>query len=552
MKNVSRLILVGMLVGAVCVAGCSSNHAKSTGIKGYRPAIPGYPASPNSVAADTPMPTMVAPPSTPPPMPARQVPIPTPNTESYDQIHDNEYQRVVDAPLSTFSIDVDTASYANVRRFLNDGTLPPKDAVRVEEFINYFSYDYPQPTDDKPFSVVANLVECPWNKEHTLARIALRGKELPKEDARPSNLVFLIDVSGSMADEDKLPLVQRSMTFLLDGLGHRDRVAIVVYAGASGLVLPSTSCDKKQAIRDAIGNLSAGGSTNGGEGIQLAYKVAEENFREHGNNRVILATDGDFNVGITDHDQLTKLIEEKRKTGIFLTTLGFGGGNYQDPTLEQLADKGNGNCSYIDSFNEAKKVFGTQLTGTLFTIAKDVKIQVEFNPAKVAEYRLIGYENRVLADKDFNDDTKDAGEIGAGHTVTALYELTPVGRGASETKPAVDPLKYQDKPALAEAASGKEVMTVKLRYKLPKSDESTLIVLPVEERVEWFANAPVDMKFASAVAAFGMLLRDSPHKGNATYDMVIDAAKAGMGEDTFGYRAEFVSLVHKAKGVKVN
>ncbi len=466
------------------------------------------------------------------------------NTESYDKVEDNPFLAVQNNPLSTFSIDVDTASYSNVRRFLNDGMLPPKGAVRIEELVNYFDYDYKPPTGDAPFSTDVALAECPWNGEHWLARIALKGKVFAEKERPACNLVFLLDVSGSMDQPNKLPLLKRSMKLMVDGLDARDRVALAVYAGASGLALDSTPCSDKKKIHKAIDKLNAGGSTNAGEGIELAYKIAEKNMLPKGVNRVILATDGDFNVGVTNQSDLVEMIEAKAKSGVFLTVLGFGMGNYKDSMLEKLADKGNGNYAYIDTFNEARKALGEQLTGTLVTIAKDVKIQVEFNPAEVQAYRLIGYENRMLRAEDFNDDATDAGEIGAGHAVTALYELVPEGarfEGAS-----VDPLKYQTQSNPARKSASGEAMTVKLRYKPPKSDESKLLEFAVPAKAMALEATSGDFRFASAVAAFGMLLRDSPYKGEADMALALKLAQQGKGADELGLRSEFIQLARTA------
>lgn len=466
------------------------------------------------------------------------------NTEAYDHISDNPFLDVAQNPLSTFSIDVDTASYSNVRRYLGNGSLPPKDAVRIEELINYFDYDYEGPKDNKPFAVNFELTEAPWNPEHRLLRIGIKGREI-KPDKRPnSNLVFLLDVSGSMDTENKLPLVKKSMHLLVDQLTESDRVAIVVYAGASGVALPSTSGDQKEKIRYAIDRMHAGGSTNGASGIILAYQTAKENFIQGGVNRVILATDGDFNVGITNQGDLTRLIEEKAKSGIFLSALGFGMGNYKDSTLETLANKGRGNYAYIDNINEAKKVFVEQINSTLVTIAKDVKIQVEFNPGLVSSYRLIGYENRIMAKEDFNDDTKMAGAIGAGHAVTALYELVPAG--VKTSKPDVDPLKYQKPSQPSSSADSNEVVTVKIRSKEPEKDTSVQSEFVVKESKNRFRDASQDFKFAAAVAAFGMALRDSPYKGSANLERALEWAKEGKGIDKHGYRQEFIRLIHRA------
>lgn len=466
------------------------------------------------------------------------------NTEGYDRIYENAFQAVTQHPLSTFSIDVDTASYSNVRRFLQQGQLPPPDAVRIEELINYFPYDYTPPTASTPFAVHVDVADCPWQPEHRLARIALKGKEIAAEERPPCNLVFLIDVSGSMHDPRKLPLLKRAFPMLVQRLTEKDRVAIVVYAGKEGLVLPSTPCSNRSAILAALDRLDAGGSTNGGAGIQLAYAVAQDNFIPGGTNRVILASDGDFNVGITGSD-LLRLVEDKRKTGVFLTVLGFGTGNLKDSMMEQLADKGNGQYAYIDTISEARKVFVEQLTGTLFTIAKDVKIQVEFNPSKVQAYRLIGYENRLLRPEDFKDDRKDAGDIGAGHTVTALYELVPPG--VKIDLPSIDPLKYQQASTIK---GGDEALTVKLRYKEPDRDVSVPLDVPVRDTGAKLAEATPDFRFAAAVAAFGMLLRDSAYKGITTFDQVRELGRGGQGADPHGYRAEFLRLVDEAATAK--
>ncbi len=469
------------------------------------------------------------------------------NTESYDHVADNAFLLAEDNPLSTFSIDVDTASYANVRRFLTRRQLPPPGAVRIEELINYFTYDYPCPEGDVPFAVNAEIAACPWAPEHRLVRFGLKGREIDR-GARPlSNLVFLVDVSGSMNQPDKLPLVKRGLQMLVEQLGENDRVAIVVYAGSSGLVLPSTSSENKPTILAALDRLQAGGSTNGGQGIQLAYRVAVENFITGGTNRVILCTDGDFNVGVTDQSQLVRLIEEHRASGVFLSVLGFGTGNYKDSTMEKLADKGNGNYACIDTEREAGKVLVEQLAGTLVTIAKDVKIQVEFNPRTVAAYRLIGYENRVLAAQDFADDQKDAGEIGAGHTVTALYEVVPAGVEAPVA--ALPPLKYQAPTVFTSSSVSDELLTLKLRYKQPDGDTSRELQFPIRDSGAEFGQASDDFQFACAVASFGMLLRDSDHKGNATFEAAAEWAQSGVGEDESGYRREFTQLVATAQAL---
>lgn len=467
------------------------------------------------------------------------------NTEEYDRIYENVFLSALSNPLSTFSIDVDTASYSNVRRFLTNNQFPTKDAVRIEEMINYFSYDYPSPRGKHPFSIFTEISACPWNAEHRLIHIGLQGKQLEDEKLPPSNLVFLLDVSGSMNQPHKLPLLQQAFKLLVKELGNKDRVAIVVYAGAAGLVLPSTSADQDDAIIAAIERLRAGGSTAGGAGIRLAYKVAVDNYLEDGNNRIILATDGDFNIGVSSTSELVRMIEEKRKQGIFLTILGFGMGNYKDGRMEQLADKGNGNYYYIDNLMEAKKVFIDDMRGTLFTIAKDVKLQLEFNPAKVKAYRLIGYENRLLKKEDFADDTKDAGELGAGHTVTALYEIIPYG--SEEEFPGSEDLKYQQTQISREAFKSNEVLTLKLRYKQPDGDRSRLIEHPLKDRQVVLAEASDNFRFAAAVAAYGMLLRESDFIGDMTYSQVVVLAREGKGRDVHGYRAEFVQLVEKTQ-----
>jgi Ca-activated chloride channel family protein len=476
----------------------------------------------------------------------------TPGTEAYDQIIENTFKAVSDHPLSTFSIDVDTASYANMRRFLMNGSLPPVDAVRVEELINYFNYQYAPPTGEHPFSANIEVTSAPWQAHHRLVRVGLKGKEIENEERPPSNLVFLIDVSGSMSSENKLPLVQKALRLLTTQLTANDKVAMVVYAGSSGLVLPSTSANEKSAIYAAIDRLKSGGSTNGGAGIQLAYQVARENFIDGGVNRVILATDGDFNVGVTNRSDLVRNIETNAKSGTFLSVMGFGMGNLKDGTMEQLADKGNGNYAYIDTYREAKKVLVEEMAGTLVTIAKDVKIQVEFNPSKVQSYRLIGYENRALANRDFNDDTKDAGEIGAGHTVTALYEIVPVGAPRVNTG-GVDRLRYQKRPqpqerariAVPEAVSS-EMLTVKLRYKQPDGHVSQLVEFNVVDEGLAYTQASTEVKFAAAVASFGQVLRNSPHVQGIDYNMVYELAEAGLENDKHGYRAEFMDLVRQA------
>ncbi len=465
------------------------------------------------------------------------------NTESYDPIVENEFLDVLNNPLSTFSIDVDRASYSNTRRFLNSGHMPPPGAVRIEELINYFSYDYPEPGGEHPFSVNLEMTPCPWNSENQLLLVGLQGKTIRKKDVKQSNLVFLIDVSGSMDWENKLPMVKESMKILVNNLGKDDIVSIAVYAGAAGMVLEPTSGRHKEKILDAIDRLQAGGSTAGGAGIKLAYKLANENFLPEGNNRVILATDGDFNVGVSNNSELVKLIEEKREDGVFLSVLGFGMGNYKDAKMEKLSNAGNGNYAYIDNLAEAKKVFGKEFFGTLFTIAKDVKIQIEFNPQHISSYRLIGYENRLLRDEDFNDDTKDAGEIGAGHSVTALYEIST--KDAKEENPAVDPLKYQEL-VLRESP---EYLSIKLRYKEPDGKKSKLIEEVFTEDELMSMDAGRNLKFAACVAEFGMLIRDSRFKGDASYRDLLKRIKASIEKEDDECRKEFYSLVRKAKSL---
>jgi Ca-activated chloride channel homolog len=462
------------------------------------------------------------------------------NTAAYDRIDDNGFRRVSDHPLSTFSSDVDTASYSNVRRFLTSGTLPPPDAVRVEELINYFRFDYAPPLANVPVSVTTELAACPWNAAHRLALVGLQTRTLDAETTPPRNLVFLLDVSGSMAPPDRLPLVRTALRMFTDTLNARDRIAIVVYAGASGLVLPATPGNLRERIHEAIAGLEAGGSTNGASGIQLAYNVAANNYIKGGINRVILATDGDFNVGVTSQGDLIRLIEKERERGIFLSVLGVGRDNLKDSTMQKLADSGNGNYAYLDSLHEARRVLIAQAGATLVTVAKDVKIQVEFNPAAVAAYRLIGYEKRLLQNEDFNDDKKDAGEIGAGHSVTVLYEIVPAGTPVNI--PSVDALKYQPAPEPARA-NRDELMTVKVRYKDPEGGDSRLMATPVRNRT---ADVSGRLGFAASVAEFGMLLRDSEHKGSASWRQTAELARRHRGDDADGYRAEFVRLIELA------
>ncbi|MEQ1676386.1 MAG: von Willebrand factor type A domain-containing protein [Chitinophagaceae bacterium] len=469
------------------------------------------------------------------------------NREGYDKITENKFLKATDNPLSTFSIDVDAASYSNVRRFLNQGQLPPAGAVRIEEMVNYFKYEYPQPSNNDPFSINTEISDAPWNRDHKLVLIGLQGKKIPTENLPASNLVFLIDVSGSMSGPERIGLVKASMKMLVDQLREQDKVAMVVYAGAAGLVLPPTSGADKSKIKDAIDNLEAGGSTAGGAGIKLAYKTAKEYFVKGGNNRVILCTDGDFNVGESSDDAMERMIEEERKSGVFLTVLGYGMGNYQDAKMQKLADKGNGNHAYIDGITEAKKVLVNEFGGTLFTIAKDVKLQIEFNPAKVQGYRLIGYENRMLAKEDFNNDKKDAGELGSGHTVTALYEIIPVGV-ESDFLQNVDSLKYQKNVVpLSKSSHTDEIMTVKFRYKAPDGDVSKLIEHPVKDKEISVAKTSDNFRFATSVAEFGMLLRNSEFKSNASFENVLTLARKAKGNDEEGYRSEFIRLVESAQ-----
>ncbi len=465
-------------------------------------------------------------------------------TEEYSTINENDFVAVRTSPLSTFSIDVDSASYSNVRRILYEGKLPPRDAVRIEELINYFRYDYASPQAGEPFSIITEMAECPWSPDHRLVHIGLKSQPVSTEELPPSNLVFLIDVSGSMLPANKLPLLKKSFALLVEQLRPSDRIALVVYASASGVVLDSTSGAEKIRILDALGRLQAGGSTAGADGIRAAYEIAEKNFVRGGNNRVILATDGDFNVGVSSEGELVRLIEARRDKGIFLTVLGFGTGNIKDNKMEKLADRGNGNYAYIDSLLEGRRVLVEEIGATLLTVAKDVKLQVEFNPLKVQAYRLIGYENRLLNDRDFNDDTKDAGEMGAGHSVTALYEVIPAGRGKDAVS--VDPLRYQRMEPSPEVAKGDEALTVKVRYKEPTAAESKLLVRTLDESAQALELASENLRFSAAVAEFGMLLRDSPHKGLSTFSAAAALGDSAKGLDEDGRRSEFVYLVKTA------
>ena len=464
------------------------------------------------------------------------------NTEAYATIHENGFKDVKHNPLSTFSIDVDKASYSNVRRFINMGQRPPVDAVRVEEMINYFTYDYPQPDGEHPFTVSHELSTCPWNTSHQLLHIGLQGKDIEKENLPPTNLVFLLDVSGSMSNHNKLPLLKSAFRLLVKELRPEDRVAIVVYAGAAGVVLESTPGSEKDKILQSLDKLQAGGSTAGGAGLKLAYKIAQQNFAKEGNNRIILATDGDFNVGASSDAEMERMIEVEREKGVFMTVLGFGMGNYKDSKMETIADKGNGNYAYIDNIQEANKVFVSEFGGTLFTIAKDVKFQIEFNPALVKSYRLVGYENRLLNDEDFNDDTKDAGEMGAGHTVTAMYEIVPAGSGEDYVN--IDPLKYQSNRGKNKVRGSEELMTIKLRYKKPDGVKSALYELPVAVRLKKFENTSNNFRFAAAVAQYGMILRGSDYLKQGSIEDVLTQARGSKGVDTEGYRGEFIKLVN--------
>ncbi|MBF4493565.1 von Willebrand factor type A domain-containing protein [Flavobacterium sp. MR2016-29] len=469
-----------------------------------------------------------------------------PNQEDYDNFVENAFESPKTAPLSTFSIDVDNASYTNVRRFINNGQAVPKDAVRVEEMVNFFKYNYPQPKDQNPFSINTELSDSPWNTKNQILKIGLQGKNIETENLPASNLVFLIDVSGSMSDINKLPLLKQSMKILVNELREKDKVAIVVYAGAAGLVLPPTSGGEKKTINDALENLNAGGSTAGGAGIELAYKIASENFIKDGNNRVILATDGDFNVGSTSNSDMETLIEQKRKTGVFLTCLGYGMGNYKDSKMETLADKGNGNYAYIDNIQEANRFLGKEFKGSMFAIAKDVKIQIEFNPKQVQAYRLIGYENRKLRPEDFKNDAIDAGELGSNHTVTALYEIIPAGVSSNYLNQQPDDLKYTKVQETGNNYNN-ELATIKFRYKKPDGDKSIEMTKVIEDKVVATEKTSDDFKFSTAVAWFGLKLRDSKLISNKSSDDILKLAKQGIASDPEGYKAEFIRLVEGAK-----
>ena len=469
--------------------------------------------------------------------------------ESYKEFEENKFLSPYEFPLSTFSIDVDVASYSNIRRFINSGKLPPVDAIRIEEMINYFSYDYPQPDGADPVRISTEIGNCPWNSQNRLVKIGLKAKEIPSENLPASNFVFLIDVSGSMYGAGRLPLVKSSLKLLLNNLRDKDRVAIVTYAGAAGVVLPSTSAKDKQKIVESLESLTAGGSTAGGTGIKLAYKIAKDNFIYGGNNRVILCTDGDFNVGVSSNKDLEELIAQQRKTSIFLSVLGYGMGNYKDDKMQTLAQAGNGNHAYIDNLQEANRVLVKEFGSTMYAVAKDVKLQIEFNPTKVQAYRLIGYETRLLDNEDFNDDTVDAGEMGAGHTVTAFYEIVPVGVNSNVYNPGnVDPLKYQrPKDSETDIINSPEMMLVKLRYKSIDSDISDKVEMPIVDNGG--NNVSQDFRFAASVTMFGMLLRDSKYKADANYSKLVELANQGIDNDDLGYRREFVRLAETAKGI---
>lgn len=541
-RRLVALLILG-LVGGQILAGCNASQTKNMPMVGD--------SQESAIAPEAAGRAMESDLAAPVPEMEGEAPIAPQDLsqEDYNLITDNPFFLAKTQPLSTFAIDVDTAAYSNVRRFLNDGMLPPADAVRIEEMVNYFNYDYPQPTDDKPFSITTELSEAPWQPKHKLVRIGIQGREMKSETLPPSNLVFLFDVSGSMNEPNKLPLLKSAFRLLVNELRPEDKVAIAVYAGSSGLVLPATPGSDKDTILAALDSLEAGGSTAGGEGIELAYKEAVNNLVEGGNNRIILATDGDFNVGLSSDAELVRLIETKRDQGVFLTVLGFGSGNLKDSKMEQLANKGNGNYAYIDSILEAKKVLVTEMGATLLTLAKDVKIQVEFNPSQVQAYRLIGYENRLLAAQDFNDDTKDAGELGAGHSVTALYEIVPTGIDSPVDLPQTDELKYQA-PQTPTADFGNELMQLKLRYKQPNGDTSELITQAIANQSKPLAGASDDFRFAAAIAEFGMLLRDSPYAGESSFDEVLKLAKNAKGNDLEGYRSEFIRLVETAQALK--
>ena len=527
-------IAAAVLAAGATLGACTSQNACGPGRRTGPARAPAACATPAPCAA---------------PAPSWRAPSEPPSTESYAARVENGFVRASEEPLSTFSVDVDTASYANVRRFLNEGTRPPEGAVRVEEMVNYFPYRVAPPTDGTAFAARVEAASCPWMPSHRLVRVAVKGREVARAARPPMNVVMLCDVSGSMEAPNKLPLVKQSMRMLADELDGRDRLSIVVYAGSEGLALPTTTCDRRRDIRHAIDRLAPGGSTNGAAGIRLAYQLAESAFIQGGVNRVVLATDGDFNVGTTSESELVDLITKEAKSGVFLTVLGYGMGNYKDSTLEALADKGNGNYGYVDSVREARKILVDQAASTLVTIAKDVKIQVEFNPAAVEAYRLVGYEDRLLAKQDFNDDTKDAGEVGAGHVVTAFYEVVPAGQTVDA--PRVDPLRYGvvSPKAVPPVERATETLLVKLRWKEPDGIVSKKTEFPFVDRGVGFDAAGDDFRFAAAVAEFGMCLTGSPHRGGATLADARRIARGALGDDPGGWRAEMVGLVQKAESL---
>ena len=565
-SRVAQFVSAGLLAGAFLVSACATPNLAPP----EPPPPMGRVQPPQAPPPPAPPPALPPPPAPPPPLPETGFdvasaaasfrspnaapiggivggPVAPPsdfNTEEYGVIDEPGFVGVASAPLSTFSIDVDTAAYANVRRFLRDGSMPPADAVRIEELINYFDYDYPHPEAGVPFGIATEMADAPWAAAHRLVHIGLRSTPVATADLPPNNLVFLLDVSGSMNSPDKLPLLKKAFAVFVEQLRPQDRVAIVVYAGAAGMVLPPTSGAEKETILDTLSRLEAGGSTAGGAGIRLAYELAREHFIEAGNNRVILATDGDFNVGISSDGELVELIERERESGVYLTVLGFGTGNLQDAKMEQLADHGNGSYAYIDSLLEARRVLVEQMGATLLTVARDVKLQVEFNPAQVKGYRLIGYENRRLRDEEFNDDTRDAGDLGAGHSVTALYEIIPAG--SDEPVPGVDPLRYQQIAPRPEAGAD-EVLTVKVRYKRPDESESRLLARTLTKPSAGDDGPSDAFRFASAVAEFGLLLRDSPYKGDASYERAYERAREALGDDEDGRRSELLSLIRTAE-----
>jgi len=539
--------IAALLLGALVLAGCDQKQQRQAGES--EPAKPvteekdQYMAAPDAAAPATTAMGRGMPYAPPPPMlaPAPEI------RDKFPDAKPNPVKLVSEEPVSTFSADVDTASYSVVRKFLNDGALPPGDAVRIEEMVNYFDYSYPLPEHRaQPFRPTVQVYQTPWNPDTQIVHIGIKGFDIARAERPAANLVFLLDVSGSMDEPNKLPLVKKAMRLLVNELGPNDRVSIVVYAGAAGMVLEPTSGGDKSKILAALDNLSAGGSTAGAEGIRQAYQLARASFMKNGVNRVILATDGDFNVGITDPNQLEDFVARERESGVSLSVLGFGMGNYNDALMQKLAQKGNGNAAYIDTINEGRKVLVEQIGGTLFTIAKDVKFQIEFNPARVSEYRLIGYETRLLNREDFNNDKVDAGDIGAGHAVTALYEIVPVGSNGH----LMDPLRYRAATPVQPGNATGEIAFLRLRYKLPNEDQSRLIERPVTERdLQDLARANDDLRFAVAVAGFGQLLRNDPYMKNFGYAQVAGLANGARGTDPFGYRAEFVQLVRLAEAL---